>query len=47
MRTNAVEVPRTFANTEKTMKFILLKATIKIGSMVKYGSVLPYFAIAQ
>ena len=35
MRADAVEVPRTLADTEKTMKLILLKATIKLGSIVK------------
>ena len=47
MRTDAVEMPRTLANTEKTVKFIPLKATIKFGSIVKYKSDLSYFVIAQ
>ena len=45
MHTDAVEVLRTLADTEKMVKFILLKATIKFGSIVKYGSVITYFAI--
>ena len=47
MRIDAVEMPRTLADTEKMVKCIPLKATIKFGSIVKYRSVLPNFLIVQ
>ena len=47
MRIDAVEMSRVLADTEKMVKCILLKATIKSGSIIKYGSILLYFMIAQ
>ena len=47
MRIDAVEVPRTLADTERMANVYRLKAMIKFGSIVKYGSILPYFVIAQ
>ena len=45
MYTDAVEVPRTLADTEKTVKFIQfipLKATIKFGSSVFCDCAITY-----
>ena len=42
MRIDAVEVPRSLADTVKMVKCIPFKSSDKVGSIVKYGSVLPY-----
>ena len=47
MRTDAVEVPSSLADTGKTVKYIPLKATIKFGSIVKYESLLMNFALCN
>ena len=47
MRIDAVEVPRALADTERMAKCIPFKSNDKDRFYGKYGSVLPYFVIAQ